>query len=315
MANKIFIFGTLLVITAVYLIVELLMNIESNKNLIISMLKHLFDCCSALFNKFSVFLVLQKMMFAYIGLACLSAGVLDAIYNLIVTLINVHKIKSRIEGKKITYNGIPVRIFDAEGLSLAFTNGFFSPEIFISKALWNSLDDEEKKSVLLHELCHAKRRDPLRIIIMKFLTDSFFFIPLFKWLKLKFEEFIEKSADDAVKSAGVDPLILASALVKVSRKNRNWLPILSFADINITLFTSRLMRLIEPSRDLKVKIPAKILAITAMIYIILISSVFVTTESMVKKNGVCCNGFRAGSNTVLIEKCRKDCIEHRMKVK
>lgn len=65
MANKIFMFGYFLGITAVYLIVELLLNIESNRDLILSIFKHLFDCCSALFDKFSLFLLIEKVVFAY----------------------------------------------------------------------------------------------------------------------------------------------------------------------------------------------------------------------------------------------------------
>jgi len=312
MANKIFMFGYFLGITAVYLIVELMLNIESNRDLILSIFKHLFDCCSALFDKFSLFLLIEKVVFAYGVSAFFSAGILDATYNLIGTLRNVRKIKL------LAGSGIPVRIIDIKGLYLAFTTGFFKTEIFISKDLWNSLDEDEKKSVLFHELCHAKRRDPLRILIMKFLTDIFFFIPVFKWLKLKFEEFIEKSADDSVISAGVDPLILASALIKVSRKNRILFPIPSFADVNPNLLTSRLIRLIGLSGNLKFKIPVKMLFMTAIMFIVLISSAFVAPENAVKKNGVCCSGFRITSsltNSLVIEECRKHCIEHRMRGK
>jgi len=317
MANKIFMFGYFLGITAVYLIVELLLNIESNSDLILSIFKHLFDCCSALFDKFSLFLLIDKVVFAYAVSAFFSAGILDATYNLIGTLRNVRKIKLH-AGRKFIHHGIPVRIIDIKGLYLAFTTGFFKTEIFVSKDLWNSLDEEEKKSVLFHELCHAKRRDPLRILIMKFLTDIFFFIPVFKWLKLKFEEFIEKSADDSVISAGVDPLILASALIKVSRKNRSLFTIPSFADINPNLLTSRLTRLIGLSGNLKFKIPVKMLFMTAIMFIVLISSAFVAPENTVKKNGVCCSGFRITSsltNSLVIEECRKHCIEHRMRGK
>jgi len=317
--NKIILLVTGLGIFTVYLIVGLLLEVKSKGNLFLSMFNYVVDCCVIFFNKFFGFLILEKVALAYSGLAFFAIGLVDGIYNLVSGIKKTKDIKSWAQGTRIIYHGVPVRIIHDDELSIAFTAGFFKPEIFISSGLWGSLNEDEKKSVLFHELSHAKARDPLRVIFLKFLSDTFFFIPIFKWLKIKFEELMEKSADDAVKTAGVEPLNLASALIKVSKNQGVLLPVASFVNIDTKLLlNSRIVRLLDPSRDSKFKIPKKVLTITAMIYIILILSAFVIPQNMVKKNSAGCNG--AGINSscsrnMSIEECRRHCLEHGMVAK
>jgi Zn-dependent protease with chaperone function len=61
---------------------------------------------------------------------------------------------------------------------LAFTLGWFKPKIFISDFLEAHLNEEELKIVLLHEGCHQRKKDPGRGLLINFLSDLLFFLPL-----------------------------------------------------------------------------------------------------------------------------------------
>lgn len=66
---------------------------------------------------------------------------------------------------------------------LALIIGWFKPKIFLSTSLINSLQPEELKIVLLHELFHQKKRHPLKNLFLSFLADLLFFFPLTKKMK------------------------------------------------------------------------------------------------------------------------------------
>jgi len=104
-------------------------------------------------------------------------------------------------------------------LSFACTAGLFSPRILLSTRLVESLGDEEVKAVLRHEQSHLRRWDPLRGVLVHFLSQFFFIFPgvdrLLKRLRLDWE----LKADRYALSFSRSPSDLASALVKISRKN------------------------------------------------------------------------------------------------
>ena len=87
----------------------------------------------------------------------------------------------------------------------------------MSKGLIEALSEEELRAVLLHELGHAERRDPLRLLIVRGISDALWFLPLAGELAAGFADAAEQAADEAAVRKMPDPLDLASAIVKVAK--------------------------------------------------------------------------------------------------
>jgi Zn-dependent protease with chaperone function len=106
------------------------------------------------------------------------------------------------------------------GLSFACTAGLFSPRIYISTQLLDSLGDEEVKAVLRHEQSHSQRRDPLRGMLLGLLSRFFLFVPHAARLLRRVKREMEFVADGRSLAFAHSPAFMASALVKVSLDNR-----------------------------------------------------------------------------------------------
>ena len=131
---------------------------------------------------------------------------------------------------------------------LVFTIGTIRPAVFLAPRLLDKLDNSELRAVLLHELTHVKRRDSLLvwllesgIVIFPLLVIGFFawhfafsvtastlamwsailFVVIFRGLLWRWLLFLrELSCDDGAIKAKTDPLVLASAILNVSRESR-----------------------------------------------------------------------------------------------
>ncbi len=100
-------------------------------------------------------------------------------------------------------------------LPLALTAGWVKPKIFLSSSLLETLTQEELKTVLLHEAFHQKRRDPLKNLVVSFLADLVFFLPVTNRLKKAFGLARELGADFHSLDNGQDLSSLAASLNKI----------------------------------------------------------------------------------------------------
>ncbi len=97
----------------------------------------------------------------------------------------------------------------------AFTAGFIRPTVFICRTLPETLSTEELTAVLQHEARHVRRRDPLRLSLLRFLGCTLFWIPAFRRLAADVADETEIAADDA--AAHENPLVLASAILVLAQ--------------------------------------------------------------------------------------------------
>lgn len=97
---------------------------------------------------------------------------------------------------------------------LAFCAGYARPRIYVSSgAVW-TLTADELAAVLAHETHHARCRDPLRILAVRVMSESLFFVPVLRRLSDGYEAVAELAADaSAVRARGGDPRPLAAALL------------------------------------------------------------------------------------------------------
>ncbi len=98
----------------------------------------------------------------------------------------------------------------------AFTFGAFRPKICLAATLESWLSDEELRCVLAHEACHARRRDPLRLSVLRFLGLTLFWIPALRRMAADVAIDAELEADRA--GAGDRPLVMAAALIKAAKE-------------------------------------------------------------------------------------------------
>lgn len=97
----------------------------------------------------------------------------------------------------------------------AFTFGYLSPSVAVSRGLLSRLNDEELEAVLRHEAEHVRRRDPLRMLVVAGLTKALIIAPIVRRIGHAFQVAKEVDADVAVLRA-MGPRPLVSALLSAA---------------------------------------------------------------------------------------------------
>lgn len=103
----------------------------------------------------------------------------------------------------------------AESPLPAFTLGAFRPRVFVNDKLETILTRDELVAVLAHEGEHLRRRDPLRLSVMRFVSKALFWLPAVRALELQLSEETELRADAA--ASRKSGMATASALVALVR--------------------------------------------------------------------------------------------------
>lgn len=110
----------------------------------------------------------------------------------------------------------PARLRLVPGLpNPVFTAGFLRPVVFAATELSGHLAEQELVAVLAHEAAHVRRRDPLRLMVLRAMAHAFFWIPVIRRLADDFADDAELLADD-VAAGQTGPLPVASALLALS---------------------------------------------------------------------------------------------------
>lgn len=96
----------------------------------------------------------------------------------------------------------------------AFCHGYLRPKVFVSRGLVKELSVDELRAVLAHEAEHARRWDPMRLLLSKAVSRGLFFLPIVGEMQRRLAVKVEIAADDsAVRETSV--YFLASALRKM----------------------------------------------------------------------------------------------------
>lgn len=90
----------------------------------------------------------------------------------------------------------PRRVRIVEGLPApAFTVGWLRPRVYVAEALPDALAPDEVAAVLAHERAHCRRRDPLRLSLMRFASRALFWLPALRRVADAFADEVELRAD------------------------------------------------------------------------------------------------------------------------
>lgn len=95
----------------------------------------------------------------------------------------------------------------------AFCAGCLRPRLYLSIAALERLSEAELRAVLAHERHHLLRRDPLRVLVARVLSESLFFLPILPRLSARYAALAELAADEATVHHTNDRRALASALL------------------------------------------------------------------------------------------------------
>jgi hypothetical protein len=95
----------------------------------------------------------------------------------------------------------------------AFCIGLLRPGIYVSRAALELLGADERAAVVAHEAHHARRRDPLRLLVARALAEGLFFLPAVRRLPERYAALAELAADEAASAGRGGRRALASALL------------------------------------------------------------------------------------------------------
>ncbi len=100
--------------------------------------------------------------------------------------------------------------------SFSFVYGILTPRVVVTSGLLDSASPGELRAVLEHERYHVCNLDPLKMLVMRALSATLFFLPALSSLRARYVTSRELAADRrAVLTCGRRPL--AGALLKVMR--------------------------------------------------------------------------------------------------
>ena len=98
---------------------------------------------------------------------------------------------------------------------MAFCAGLHRPKVYVSRGALELLDERQRQAVVAHEAHHAARRDPLRLLIARAVSDGLFFLPVLRRLADRCAALAEVAADEAAVRATGSVQPLASVLLLV----------------------------------------------------------------------------------------------------
>jgi hypothetical protein len=88
-----------------------------------------------------------------------------------------------------------VAVFESVGPE-AFCAGLLKPRIYLSTAA-TALPGDHVDAIVAHERHHRQRRDPLRLLLARTLSEALFFIPALRRLTERYGALAELAADEA----------------------------------------------------------------------------------------------------------------------
>ena len=114
----------------------------------------------------------------------------------------------------------PVRIVISAEAAMPFTSGLLRPVIVLpdSAADWTT---ERRRSVLLHELAHVRRRDLVTNAVVQLACAVYWFHPLVRLAARHVRIEAERSCDALVVAAGTRPSDYAGDLLEIARTMRS----------------------------------------------------------------------------------------------
>ncbi len=105
----------------------------------------------------------------------------------------------------------------ATARAVACTVGLWRHHIVLSTGLLATLSAAEIQAVVSHEWGHVRRRDPLRLLLLRWCSQTLWFLPIVRAMARDSARAMEEAADDLAVGLTGQPLELAAVLVKMAQ--------------------------------------------------------------------------------------------------
>ena len=138
----------------------------------------------------------------------------------------------------------PVQLGVSPLLQTPVLLGWHRPTIALPAALYAQCTPRALQDIIVHELVHLKRRDPLLNMLSQGVVALYWFHPLVHWAARSLVEMRECACDDWVVSQSGDPLTYAETLLHAAADQR---PHLAMTMARSGRVAKRVERLLDPS--------------------------------------------------------------------
>ncbi len=168
----------------------------------------------------------QGLLLAVVFLAIVGAGGVRGLWSLRRQVLSSVRLPRRVRvlaipapaklsdlAWRIGLGGRVTLVDSAE--SFSFVYGAITPRVAVSRGLFEALSPIELAAVLEHESYHVRNLDPLKVLLSRTLSCTFFYLPVLRGLQARYMAGRELAADRrAINIHGRGPL--AGALFKVA---------------------------------------------------------------------------------------------------
>jgi len=114
---------------------------------------------------------------------------------------------------------VPVAVLSSPGLLEPAILGIIRPVLVLPHGLTDKITREQFKAILIHELCHVRRRDNLAMAIYMVAETLFWFYPLVRGIGKRLMDERERACDEEVLRIGQEPDTYIQGILTVCKLN------------------------------------------------------------------------------------------------
>jgi len=114
-------------------------------------------------------------------------------------------------------DNLRVRILSSPALFEPAVFGIVRPVLLLPRGIEGEMSQEQLQAVLVHEVCHIRRRDNLATAIYMAIETLFWFYPLVRWIGERLITERERACDEEVLRLGHDPSAYAEGILHVCK--------------------------------------------------------------------------------------------------
>ena len=113
----------------------------------------------------------------------------------------------------------------SDRLDVPLVIGFLKPMVLLPTAMLFAMHTDQVESIILHELCHIRRRDHLVNALQILLEVFFFYHPATWWISRTIRKLREEAVDQWVVAQTGEPLVYSRALLSLEEQRQTRLPL------------------------------------------------------------------------------------------
>ena len=114
---------------------------------------------------------------------------------------------------------MPIPVLSSSGLLEPAVLGIIRPVLLLPQGLTEKITRAQFKAILIHELCHVRRRDNLAMAIYMAAETLFWFYPLVGWIGKRLMDERERACDEEVLRVGQEPDAYIEGILTVCKLN------------------------------------------------------------------------------------------------